>query len=76
MTANPATISQDATVGSTIRSMSQGGYRRLPIVNQDGKIVALLKVSHILRYLVEHFPQYIYNLPPAPHHMLAEREGA
>ncbi len=76
MTANPTAISQHDSVGSTIRSMSHGGYRRLPIVDPDGKIVAMLKVSDILRYLVEHFPQYIYNLPPAPHHMLAEREGA
>ncbi len=76
MTVNPKTISHDDSVATTIRSMSRGGYRRLPIVDQDGKLVSVLKVSHILRYLVEHFPGYIYNLPPAPHHMLAEREGA
>lgn len=76
MTADPTTIKTTETVAAAIQRMSSGGYRRLPIVGEDGQIVAVLKVSQILNYLVEHFPQYIYNLPPAPHHTLHEREGA
>ena len=76
MTAKPASVMAAATVGEAIKTMSEGGYRSLPIVDEAGNLIALLKVSHILRYLVEHFPQYIYNLPPAPHHTLTEREGA
>jgi CBS domain-containing protein len=76
MTANPTTLAANATVDEAIKTMSKGGYRRLPIVDEAGNLVAELKVSQILRYLVEHFPQYIYNLPPTPHHTLTEREGA
>ena len=76
MTANPTTLAANATVDEAIKTMSEGGYRRLPIVDEAGNLVAELKVSQILRYLVEHFPQYIYNLPPTPHHTLTEREGA
>jgi CBS domain-containing protein len=76
MTKDPATLFANATVSEAIRIMAEGGYRRLPIVDEAGNLIAILKVSQILHYLVEHFPQYIYNLPPAPHHTLTEREGA
>jgi CBS domain-containing protein len=76
MTPNPTTMAPSDTVGQAIRSMSEGGYRRLPVVDERGKPIAVLKVSDILNYLVEHFPHYIYNLPPAPHHTHSEREGA
>lgn len=76
MTANPTTLPAHATVDEAIKTMSKGGYRRLPIIDEAGNLVAELRVSQILRYLVEHFPQYIYNLPPTPHHTLTEREGA
>lgn len=76
MTCEPVTISLQETVGIAIQRMSQGAYRRLPIVDEQGKPVGILKVMHILHYLVEHFPQVIYTLPPTPHHTTQSREGA
>ena len=76
MTPEPKTITAETTVEEAIQIMSEGGYRRLPVVNESGELVSMLKVSNILRYLVEHFPEYVYNLPPAPHHTMTEREGA
>lgn len=76
MTAEPVTVSADETVGKAIQSMSQGGYRRLPIVDQDGAATGVVKVSHILRHLVEHFPEAVYNLPPSPNPTTQSREGA
>ena len=76
MSSKPASIKSTQSVGTAIRSMSTGGYRRLPIVDESGMVVGILKVSHILRYLVEHFPEFVYNLPPTPDHTTQEREGA
>ncbi len=76
MIADPITLSAGDTVGKAISKMSFGGYRRLPIVDEEGKPVGLLKVTGILRYLVEHFPNVVYTLPPAPHHSTQQREGA
>lgn len=76
MIAEPKTLSSSDTVGQAISKMSFGGYRRLPIVDDAGRPVGILKVPGILRYLVEHFPSVVYNLPPAPHHITQEREGA
>lgn len=76
MAPNPTTLRSSDTVGKAIALMSAGGFRRLPIVDDAGKPVGLVKVSGILHYLVEHFPKVVYTLPPAPHHKMGEREGA
>lgn len=69
-------IDEMATVGEAIRRMSQGGYRRLPITSSDGSPTGVMGVHGIVRYLVEHFPQTIYTLPPKPDSVQSEREGA
>ncbi len=76
MTHNPVVVSPEDSVGDAITKMSQGGYRRLPIVNRDGVPTGVLSVRQILRYLVEHFPTAIYTLPPTPHEATRDREGA
>lgn len=70
------TLVESATVAEAIRLMSQGGYRRLPIVSADGKPTGVAAVHGIVHYLVDHFPQTIYNLPPKPNSLTSDREGA
>lgn len=76
MARDPVTISEEDTVGKAIAKMSYGGYRRLPIVDDKGSPKGILTTSGILHYLVEHFRDMIYNLPPSPHHSTQQREGA
>lgn len=76
MTADPETIANSETVGSAITKMAQGGFRRLPLVDADGRPQGFVKVSSILHYMVGHFPAVVYNLPPNPHHSTQTREGA
>ena len=56
--------------------MAEGGYRRLPIVDELGRPTGIVKVEGIMHYLVEHFPTVIHNLPPKPHHSYQQRKGA
>ena len=76
MTAEPETLSDSDTVGHAISRMSHGGYRRMPIVDAQGRPKGFVKVANILHFLVEHFPSVVYNLPPNPHHTTQTREGA
>ena len=76
MVTRPVTLSASSTVGEAVAKMSSGGYRRMPLVDDDGRLVGLLKVSGILHYLVQHFPNVVYTLPPTPHHSTQQREGA
>lgn len=76
MTANPKTLTIDATLFDAAQSMDTGGYRRLPIVDGSECPVGIVDVKTITHFLVEHFPSAIYN--QAPHaQLLAKRpEGA
>ncbi len=76
MVREPVTLCSTDTVGQAISLMASGGYRRLPIVDQKGRPTGVLNVSGILHYLVQHFPEAIYTLPPQPHPSTREREGA
>lgn len=76
MIRNPVTISPGTKMADVIKKMAAGGFRRLPIVDDKGRPIGLVKVSGILNYLVQHFPNLIYTLPPQPHHTPQEREGA
>jgi len=75
MSSPPAAVASDATVGKAIRMMAEGAYRHLPIVDQDQKPTGVLAVHGIVHYLVDHFPETVYNLPPDTK-AAREREGA
>ena len=76
MTRDPVLLRAGDKVARAITLMTEGGYRRLPIVDDRGRATGMLRVRGILHYLVEHFPSVIYNLPPEPHHTTQKREGA
>jgi CBS domain-containing protein len=76
MTANPATIPATATVADAIRTMAEGGYRHLPLVDKTGRPTGVVAVHGIVHYLVDHFPNTVYNLPPDPKATTKDREGA
>lgn len=76
MSANPTTLSQGETVATAIKKMSDGGYRHLPIVDASGQPTGVTSVKGIVHYLVDHFPNTIYNLPPDPQARTRAREGA
>lgn len=76
MTHRPASLRTSDTVGAAIAKLSRGGYRRLPIVDEQGRPLGVLKMEGILHYLIEHFPAVIYNLPPEPHYAARDAHGA
>jgi hypothetical protein len=76
MTSDPKSLAADTTVGVAIQQMSVGRYRHVPIVDDKSCPSGVASVYGIVHYLVDHFPQTIYNLPPQPGQVPAEREGA
>ena len=76
MTRTPAILPATASVGAAIDLMSQRGLRHLPIVDEHGTPQGVVAVGGIVHYLVEHFPQAIYTLPPEPGKRYMQREGA
>ncbi len=75
MTARPDTLTSDATVEDALRLMERGGYRTIPLVEPDGKVVGVLRQQDIVEFVAEAFPQEILNLPPRPHQVADQAEG-
>jgi CBS domain-containing protein len=76
MTPSPVVVHPKQAIGNAVRHMEEGGYRHLPVVDENGNAVGILSVKRIIHYLVEHFPGTVYNLPPDPGVVQQEREGA
>jgi len=76
MTAGPDTLRPEATLIEAMQMMQAGGYRNLPLVDDEDNLVGLLRQQDLLEYVAEAFPQEILNLPPRPHQLMEEPEGA
>lgn len=76
MTTGAVTVGPKETVERAIELMASGGYRHLPIVDAEDAPVGVVGAAGIVHYLVEHFPETIYNLPPDSKGGATEREGA
>ncbi len=76
MTPSPTTVDDRASVQTAIELMQAGGYRHLPVTDEDGRVLGVLSVRDVVHYLVEYFPANIYNLPPTPEDHHSAREGA
>ncbi len=76
MTTDPKRLSLDSTVRDAIALMETGRYRNVPLVDDAGVVVGIIRQQDILRYLAETFPEELLNLPPRPHQRMKEPEGA
>jgi CBS domain-containing protein len=76
MTAQPRACDASATLHEALAIMEQGPYRNLPLVDAAGNLVALLRQQDVLEFVAEAFPEEILNLPPRPHQLMEEPEGA
>jgi CBS domain-containing protein len=52
MTAEPATLEAEDKIAYALHKMNLGGYRHIPILFQ-GKLVGVISIRDILRYLTE-----------------------
>ena len=55
MTKDPKTISESTPIESALSLMRSGSFRRLPVVNGDGKLVGTLSLDDVLALLAEEF---------------------
>lgn len=76
MTPDPITLTPASTIGAAMRKMALGGFRRLPIVGEDRRPLAVIDMAALVHYVVQYFPGAVYNLPPKVMACTPERAGA
>jgi CBS domain-containing protein len=76
MTADPEVLPNNSTVAYALNKMSLGGFRHIPVVDEEHRPTFVVSVRDVVNFLVEAFPREVFNLPeqsgPAPRN----REGA
>lgn len=75
MTKDPFTLQLGARVAEAVKAMTERGYRHVPLVSSSGSCVGLLASRHVLRFIADHFPEAVLNLPPRLHQQILRPEG-
>jgi CBS domain-containing protein len=76
MVDHPWTLNLDQPIRYAIDLMQTGRYRNVPLVDDDGLLVGVVRPVDVLKYLAEAFPEELLNLPPRPHQLMEATEGA
>ncbi len=53
MTPTPKTLVADARVAFALKEMDLGGYRHIPIVDEESRLTGVISIRDVLRYLTE-----------------------
>lgn len=53
MTVNPATLKSRDKIAYALHRMNVGGFRHVPILDDDGRLVGVISIRDILSYLTE-----------------------
>jgi len=66
MTKNPDTLNIDSPLVFALHRMSVGGYRHVPLLDQQQRPVAIVSMRDIVDHLVALHPNQVHNLPDEP----------
>ena len=75
MTTDPKTLDLDDSIRDAIVLMQTGRYRNVPVVDELGRLIGVVRQSDIINYLAESFPEELLNLPPRLHQRMKAPEG-
>lgn len=76
MTRDPFALSPENSAGDAIDLMGSNRFYHVPLVDKKGNLAGVLSVRTLIRFLAEHFPTEVYNLPPRADQIMETAEGA
>lgn len=76
MTEEPQTLRAGDEIAYVMNNMHAGGYRHIPIVNQEGEPLSIISIKDVLTYILDFFPSDVLNMVGEPYRGPKQREGA
>lgn len=76
MTRDPESFQSEDKIAFVLNAMHVGGYRHVPIVDENKKPIAVVSIKDIVAFILDNFPEDVLNLPPEPMRKTEQREGA
>ena len=75
MTPEPVTVSENDPIWQVVVSMHEGGFRQVPVLDVEGRVVACVRHKDIAQFLANQFADHVLNLPPDPEQHAHSPEG-
>jgi CBS domain-containing protein len=75
MTPDPVSFQPEDSIAYIIHAMDVGGYRHIPVVDEQNIPIAIVSVKDIIGFIAEHFSEDVRNLPPRPIRNSDQRDG-
>lgn len=75
MTRNPECLRIDDPIAFALNKMVSGGFRHVPLIDENKVPLGVLSMQSIINHLGEFFFDEIVNLPPKPIRGETSREG-
>lgn len=66
MTPNPDALQLDDAVKFVMNQMQVGGYRHVPVVNDQGEPIHVISLRDVARFVMDQFPKLVANIPSRP----------
>ncbi|RME03587.1 MAG: CBS domain-containing protein [Planctomycetota bacterium] len=66
MTPKPSWLMKEDPICFAMNKMHMGGYRHVPIVNENMEPEHIISLRDVLGFILDHFPEDVLNMPPEP----------
>jgi len=76
MTPDPVVVRTNDALVVLLRRMKDGGFRHLPLLGTDERLVGTISIKRVISFLADQFAEMVYTLPPQPENFGTRREGA
>ncbi len=75
MTADPITIGPEVSAATALWLMEEKGFRNLPVVAENGRILGVMTHQAVINYLAARYPVEVLNRSPRPEQFPRKPEG-
>ena len=75
MTPMPVCVRETESVRHVISLMHDGGFRQIPVIDDEHRVLACVRHRDVAEYMVHHFAEHILNLPPDPEQLATTPNG-
>lgn len=75
MTPDPECLMKRDTIAHLLNKMYIGGFRHMPIVDEEHRPLHTVSLRYILQYIIAYLPDDIVNMPSEPFRGEASRYG-
>ena len=76
MTADPIALRSEDMIAYVMNNMHVGGYRHVPIVNENEEPVGMISIKDVMSFILDYFPESILNITGEPFRGPVSRESA